>query len=359
MSSSRHLGKLYGSSSFDDPESLTSGRLHAFRSTIDGRCTARIKANDWNGRMARVGRIGTASVLIERSTVFCRVALASTCNETRDVRELRFNNPQRLSRRRLNNVRCSVNRRRERCIKTHFPNITVSGCTRTAVYFVHAVESASRFVVIARLIRVTTVPTRDVRLLIKELKMENLIDVYEYDSKGYFAGTTIAQVDDVTREIISMPDNCTTIKPECKEDYFYRFDGEKWIEEKIPTTPEECVSMVVAHESRTPHDYTLKKLFVALTAGSKTHRLARGKDLSWSVEAIPEKTPEEVKAEASAQVRAQRDALLAETDHLVMPDYPLTDEQCEAVKAYRQELRDVPQQDGFPLEVVWPKKPEV
>ena len=189
--------------------------------------------------------------------------------------------------------------------------------------------------------------------------MENLIDVYEYDSKGYFAGTTIAQVDDVTREIISMPDNCTTIKPECKEDYFYRFDGEKWIEEKIPTTPEECVGMVVAHESRTPHDYTLKKLFVALTAGSKTHRLARGKDLSWSVEAIPEKTPEEVKAEASAQVRAQRDALLAVSDHLVMPDYPLTDEQREAVKAYRQALRDVPQQDGFPLEVVWPKKPEV
>ena len=176
---------------------------------------------------------------------------------------------------------------------------------------------------------------------------------------GYFAGTTIAQVDDVTREIISMPDNCTTIKPECKEDYFYRFDGEKWLEEKIPTTPEECVGMVVAHESRTPHDYTLKKLFVALTAGSKTHRLARGKDLSWSVEAIPEKTPEEVKAEASAQVRAQRDALLAETDHLVMPDYPLTEEEREAVKVYRQALRDVPQQDGFPLEVSWPEKPEV
>lgn len=309
--------------------------------------------------MARVSCVGTASVRIERSSVLCRVALAATSNETSDVRELRFNNPQRLSSRRLNNVRCSVNRRRERCIKTHFPNITVSGCTRTAVYFVHAVESASRFVVIARLIRVTTVPTRDVRLFIKELKMENLIDVYEYDSKGYFAGTTIAQVDDVTREIISMPDNCTTIAPACKEDCFYKFDGEKWIEEKIPTKPEECVGMVVAHESRTPHDYTLKKLFVALTAGSKTHRLARGKDLSWSVEAIPEKTPEEVKAEASAQVRAQRDALLAETDHLVMPDYPLTDEQREAVKAYRQELRDVPQQEGFPLEVSWPEKPEV
>ena len=148
MSSSRHLGKLYGSSSFDDPESLTSGRLHAFRSTIDGRCTARIKANDWNGRMARVGRIGTASVLIERSTVFCRVALASTCNETRDVRKLRFNNPQRLSSRRLNNVRRAVNRRRERCIKTHFPNVTVSGRTCATMFFVHAVKSTASFIMV-------------------------------------------------------------------------------------------------------------------------------------------------------------------------------------------------------------------
>ena len=189
--------------------------------------------------------------------------------------------------------------------------------------------------------------------------MENLIDVYEYDAQGYFSGTTFAQVDDDTREVIAMPPNCTLIKPECNDEFFYKFDGEKWVAEKIPTTAEECVGIVVPHESRAPHDYTLKKLFVALTAGSKTHRLARGKDLSWSVEAIPEKTPEEAKAEASAQVRAQRDALLAETDHLVMPDYPLTDEQREAVKAYRQELRDVPQQEGFPLDVIWPKKPEV
>lgn len=189
--------------------------------------------------------------------------------------------------------------------------------------------------------------------------MENLIDVYEYDAQGYFSGTTFAQVDDDTREVIAMPPNCTLIKPECNDEFFYKFDGEKWVAEKIPTTAEECVGIVVPHESRAPHDYTLKKLFVALTAGSKTHRLARGKDLSWSVEAIPEKTPEEVKAEASAQVRAQRDALLAETDHFVMPDYPLTDEQREAVKAYRQELRDVPQQEGFPLDVIWPKKPEV
>ena len=68
--------------------------------------------------------------------------------------------------------------------------------------------------------------------------MENLIDVYEYDAQGYFSGTTFAQVDDDTREVIAMPPNCTLIKPECNDEFFYKFDGEKWIEEKIPTTAE-------------------------------------------------------------------------------------------------------------------------
>ena len=34
--------------------------------------------------------------------------------------------------------------------------------------------------------------------------------------------------------------------------------------------------------------------------------------------------------------REKRDELLTETDYLLMPDYPLSDEKREAVKAYRQ-----------------------
>jgi hypothetical protein len=43
-----------------------------------------------------------------------------------------------------------------------------------------------------------------------------------------------------------------------------------------------------------------------------------------------------------AELRAQRNALLAETDYLIMPDYPATKEQKEEIKAYRQALRDLP-----------------
>lgn len=73
----------------------------------------------------------------------------------------------------------------------------------------------------------------------------------------------------------------------------------------------------------------------------------------FQIVAVPEPTTEEI----AAQVRAKRDALLAETDFLMMPDYPLGEEDAAELKAYRQELRDVPTQDGFPTEVTWPDLP--
>lgn len=61
--------------------------------------------------------------------------------------------------------------------------------------------------------------------------------------------------------------------------------------------------------------------------------------------------------ERSAQVRRKRDALILETDYLLMPDYPATPTRLTAIKIYRQALRDVPAQGGFPQTVNWPVKP--
>ncbi len=57
--------------------------------------------------------------------------------------------------------------------------------------------------------------------------------------------------------------------------------------------------------------------------------------------------------------REKRDHLLAETDYLLMPDYPISSEALVALKTYRQALRDVPEQEGFPKTIEWPSKPEV
>lgn len=58
-------------------------------------------------------------------------------------------------------------------------------------------------------------------------------------------------------------------------------------------------------------------------------------------------------------VRSKRNALLAECDYFVMPDYPASDKDKEVVKKYRQELRDISEQKGFPKNVVFPEKPTV
>ena len=46
--------------------------------------------------------------------------------------------------------------------------------------------------------------------------------------------------------------------------------------------------------------------------------------------------------------KAQRNVLLQELDPYVLPDYPITAEQLEKVKGYRQYLRDLPKAAGFP-----------
>lgn len=53
------------------------------------------------------------------------------------------------------------------------------------------------------------------------------------------------------------------------------------------------------------------------------------------------------------EARALRTELLAETDYLALSDATLT----AAMTTYRQALRDIPNQAGFPDTVTWPTKP--
>lgn len=71
-----------------------------------------------------------------------------------------------------------------------------------------------------------------------------------------------------------------------------------------------------------------------------------------------EVTVEEV-ADTTDEIRARRDRLLAATDWAVLPDSPLDAQSLEAVKTYRQALRDVPQQEHFPGAITWPRMPEL
>ena len=86
---------------------------------------------------------------------------------------------------------------------------------------------------------------------------------------------------------------------------------------------------------------------------SKTHRHSQSIvevdgvwTQTWSTVELP-------LAQAEANVRAQRKNLLSETDYLALSDNTLSTE----MATYRQELRDITNQEGFPYNVTWPSKP--
>lgn len=61
------------------------------------------------------------------------------------------------------------------------------------------------------------------------------------------------------------------------------------------------------------------------------------------------------------RLRAERDRRLTATDYLLMPDYPIPDDQRAVVQTYRQALRDLPAQEGAPWDggeesTPWPEQ---
>lgn len=68
------------------------------------------------------------------------------------------------------------------------------------------------------------------------------------------------------------------------------------------------------------------------------------------------------KAEALERLRAERDRLLRDSDWTQLPDAPLTADERAQWAAYRQALRDLPQQaeeGGDPRATRPPKRPEL
>jgi hypothetical protein len=56
-------------------------------------------------------------------------------------------------------------------------------------------------------------------------------------------------------------------------------------------------------------------------------------------------------------ILSKRSKLLYASDWTQIPNNPLTTEQQAVWATYRQELRDIPQQSGYPFNVIWPTPP--
>lgn len=60
----------------------------------------------------------------------------------------------------------------------------------------------------------------------------------------------------------------------------------------------------------------------------------------------------------SADIRLERDSILCATDKYMIEDYPISKEDKDELKAYRQALRNITDQKAFPENVVWPERPK-
>jgi hypothetical protein len=74
-----------------------------------------------------------------------------------------------------------------------------------------------------------------------------------------------------------------------------------------------------------------------------------------AVEPMPQDQVDAITAAKAREVRAERNKLLGDTDWTQVSDAPVDQ---TAWATYRQSLRDITAQAGFPHSVVWPAKPE-
>lgn len=78
-----------------------------------------------------------------------------------------------------------------------------------------------------------------------------------------------------------------------------------------------------------------------------------------NIDEFPDTLEDPEYSHKKSEILQRRNILLNESDYLMMVDYPISDEKKQEIKVYRQALRDIPQQDGFPDNIVWPDKPTI
>ena len=97
------------------------------------------------------------------------------------------------------------------------------------------------------------------------------------------------------------------------------------------------------------------RLYGYFKDGSQDHLIPQDYILLTDAEVQAISNPPPTTAQLTERARAKRDYLLKECDWTQLPDVPLAVQ--TAWQAYRQTLRDIPEQTGCPSEIVWPDKP--
>lgn len=126
------------------------------------------------------------------------------------------------------------------------------------------------------------------------------------EATGAYTGSDEADESPLEPGVFLLPAYSTAIAPPAQQEGYYRtWNGSEWVQELIPLPP----------PAPEPEPY------------------------------VP----------TEADVRLQRNGLLAASDYTQLADVPITNRAAWAT--YRQALRDIPAQGGFPESVTWPTPP--
>lgn len=187
---------------------------------------------------------------------------------------------------------------------------------------------------------------------------------YRFSEDGYFENSVHAAPDPLASKreghaVFIQPHSSTLVAPDELEGKWAKWTGENWDYVTLPKTVDELIAFgKIKHDQQTAFWNKMTQLRNELLKEQK-HVKQDLVDGWWELTKIPEPTAEEIQAQIARDARSKRDYLISQTDYLLQPDYPISAEQLEEVKAYRQALRDVPEQDGFPETIVWPEMPTV
>lgn len=103
-----------------------------------------------------------------------------------------------------------------------------------------------------------------------------------------------------------------------------------------------------------PYTLDARPEYNPLTQTCDEHEFVKDDQGAWLRNWIVRDIPIE---DASKRVRSRRDSLLRETDWIVTKAYDTGEAVPSEWATYRQALRDVTSQEGFPYSVAWPTKP--
>jgi len=163
--------------------------------------------------------------------------------------------------------------------------------------------------------------------------------VSQLDQDGYFVGVTTADPSPLEPDVYLIPGGCINEPaPTIPEGQRAKWDNGQWAFEDIPPKKPEQPYPSWTYDEETNE-------WVPPVAKPDENAEWDEENLEW--------IPGDVVL--AAQARSQRDALLSQSDWTQVPDAPVNQ---AAWADYRQALRDVPQQAGFPTEITWPVKPE-